>query len=147
MNWKYVSKTGLLALLLGLVLSGCYKEPNWLDDNVTTGKGNYPVIATLTLANGNSFSIGETAQLDLRYWSLDPIKEIQLYSVIDGTENLESSSPHVANFAEDSQTDKMILDYTVPSVPNDITEITLKVTIVNENTLTRSSTVKINVVP
>lgn len=56
----------LLLLMAGTILPGCYKESNWLDDNVTPGKGNFPVIATLTLANGNKFKAGETVQVDLQ---------------------------------------------------------------------------------
>ena len=146
MNWKYFSKMGLALLVLALALPSCYKESNWLDDNVTPGKGNFPVIATLTLVNGNMHKRGETAQLDLRYWSVDQIKEIQLNSIIGGVSTLVSTTPYTSNFAADSQTDKLILDYPVPAnLDPAVTKVSLEVKVINDNTLSRTSKVDITI--
>ena len=133
-------------LLFTLALTGCYDEPDFLRDNVTIGRGYAPVIATFTSTNGTTFLEGDVAQLDLRYWSIDPIEEVVLYETIgSGARTRVAAMPYQANFAEDSQTDKMLLTYTIPDVPADVTSILVEAEVVNENGLTKTSSIKLNV--
>jgi hypothetical protein len=136
-------KSAFVATICTLLLAGCYKESNWLDENTTKGAGNYPVIATFTSTNGKKFKAGQVVKLDLRYWSLDPIKEIKFSSIIDGVTAPVSTLPYSANFAEDSQTDKLLFDYTVPSTPETVKKMKIEALITNENGLTRASTYEI----
>jgi hypothetical protein len=48
---------------------------------------------------------------------------------------VSSFSYSQAAFSETSQTDSLVIDYTIPTVPNDTTEINLEVQVNNENGL------------
>lgn len=135
------SNIAFLFFIFSLSLTACYEEEDWLGDNTTPGRGNFPVVATFTSSNGLSFSLGQTVNLDLRFFSVDEIDRIALISVIDGVEVEEATFPYTPNFAADSQTDKLLMSYTLPNaVPAGVTKIGLKVTIYNKNGLTRTST-------
>lgn len=128
--------------LLAIGLSSCYEEPDWVGDNVTTEGKHFPVIAGFGLqTEGDYFKEGTTIQLDLDYWSLDPIAAIKLYERVDGGDPVEVASfGYTANFQEDSQTDEIIMPYTIPTLPADTVQIVLDAEVVNENGLTRNST-------
>ncbi|PSR12593.1 MAG: hypothetical protein DA408_10490 [Bacteroidetes bacterium] len=135
---------GLLLGILALSFSSCYEEADWLGDNATPGRGNFPVIATFSTTNGTSFAVGETVNLDLRFFSVAEIDRIALSSIIDGVETEVASFGYTPNFAEDSQTDKLLMTYLVPAVPAGVTKITLKATIYNKNGLTRDRSLDIS---
>lgn len=131
-----------LFALLGF--QSCYETPDWLEDNTTPGLGNFPVIAAFSATNGNAFAAGETVNLDLRFWSVDPVREIVLSSTIGGVTTEVASFGYAANFDADSQTDKLLMDYSIPaSLDTSITEIMLAVEIINENTLARNRQITI----
>ena len=128
----------LFLSLMAFGLSSCYEEPDWLGDNVTTEGKHFPVIAGFDAPNGTDFKVGETAQLDLRYWSVDPISTIKLHATIDDVTTEVSSKSYTQNFQEDSQTDMMLFDYTIPDVAVG-TAIRIDAEIINENGLTRNT--------
>ena len=126
----------LFLSILVLGFSSCYEEPDWLADNTTPGSGNFPVISTFGTSNGRDFAVGETAQLDLRFFSVDEIDRIVLSSIINGVEMEEETFAYTPNFSEDSQTDVLLMSYTVPTgLASDVTTISLKVEIINKNGL------------
>ncbi|TXB62527.1 hypothetical protein [Phaeodactylibacter luteus] len=134
----------LILAAMALSFSSCYETPDWVDENTAPGLGSYPVIASLAVSNGDSFKAGETVELDLRYWSDDPIREIVLTAVINEERTEAGSFNYEPNFAEDSQTDKLLMNYAIPpDLPAEVASITLEVEIINENTLTRSSSVSV----
>ncbi len=130
----------LLSMLL-IGFSSCYEEPDWLGDNSTTEGKNFPVIAGFDLeTEGETFAEGSTIQLDLDFWSLDPIASIRLYEHIDGGDAVEVASfGYTPNFQDDSQTDELIMTYTIPTLPADTVQITLDAEVINENGLTRNT--------
>lgn len=137
---------GIFLSILVVGFSSCYEEPDWLADNVTPGRGNFPVIATFGTTNGSEFAAGETVQLDLRFFSVDEIDRIVLSSIIDNVTTEEETFGYTPNFAEDSQTDKLLMSYTVPAgLPADVMTITLKVEIINKNGLTRDASVTVDI--
>lgn len=141
MKLKNIIYSILILGMVGLIFSSCYKEPDWVGDNTTTEGKHFPVIAGVTLVTaGDFFQEGSTIQIDLDYWSLDDIATVKLYENVDGGGATEvSSTSHVSNFQEDSQTDEMILSYTIPTLPSDTVEIVLDVEVINVNGLTRNS--------
>lgn len=126
-----------LFALLGF--QSCYETPDWLEENTTPGLGNFPVIAAFSATNGTTFQAGETVNLDLRFWSVDPIQEIVLSSTIGELTSEVASFGYTPNFDAESQTDKLLMDYNIPtSLDTSISEIILDIEIINENTLTRN---------
>lgn len=143
-NFKFFA--AILAVL-ALGLTGCYEEPDRVGELVEPGRGHFPVISTLVVSNGSDFARGETATLDMRFFSDDPIENITLSSIIDGVETEVATFGYTPNFQEDSQTDQLLMDYVVPTdLAADITSVELKVVILNKNELTRERTVTINIV-
>lgn len=137
----------LLALLASstLALTGCYEEPDWLGDN-TVSLGNFPVISSFSVVDDREFELGETVELDLRFWSDAPIQEIVLSSLIGDTKAEVATFGYTPNFAEDSQTDKLLMSYTIPNeLPDGVSSISLEVNIINENGLNRTRTVTVDV--
>jgi len=128
-----------LSVCLLLLLSGCFDEDNFLVDNIERTGQSFPVISNLEIINDqSSYSEGDIVQLDLRFWSEDPVANIVLSdSLINLSSQQEVStfSYSQAAFSETSQTDSLIIDYTIPTVPNDTTEINLEVQVNNENGL------------
>jgi hypothetical protein len=144
---RYSNFRLLLALLASstLALTGCYEEPDWLGDN-TVSLGNFPVISSFSVVDNREFELGETVELDLRFWSDAPIQEIVLSSLIGDTKTEAATFGYTPNFAEDSQTDKLLMSYTIPNeLPEDVSSISLEVNIINENGLNRTRTVTVNV--
>ncbi|GJM35230.1 MAG: hypothetical protein DHS20C18_42310 [Saprospiraceae bacterium] len=141
MTLKYIKTCFFLLVLSGLTFSSCYKESDWLGDNTTTEGKHFPVIAGFELVTeGGPFSEGTSVQLDLDFWSLDAISSIKLYERVDGGDPVEVASfGYTANFQDDSQTDELIMSYTIPSLPADTVQITLDAEVVNENGLTRNT--------
>ncbi|MCF6285904.1 MAG: hypothetical protein L3K26_12010, partial [Candidatus Hydrogenedentes bacterium] len=59
------------------------------------------------------YNAGTVLDFDLDYWSLDPIKDVNFYRHVDGGDAEEiSSSAHIDNFQEDSQTEELLYSYT-----------------------------------
>jgi len=137
-----MKKTTLLLVACFLMVS-CMEEDNWLEDNIEDTGRSFPNISDFEVVNAqDQYQEGETVQLDLLFWSNDPVKEIvlrdsvvnqsgqQVYSKWDYTE---------ASFSEASQTDSLRIEYQIPTVPNDPSEINLEVEVVNENGLTMTN--------
>lgn len=129
----------ILFLVVGLLTISCMEEDNWLEDNIEETGRHYPNISDFEIKNAqDEYQVGETVSLDLLFWSNDPIEEIILRdSVVNESAQQVYSrySPGEATFSEETQTDSLRIEYEVPNVPNDPSEINLEVEIVNENGL------------
>lgn len=129
----------ILFLAVGLLLISCMEEDNWLEDNMERTGRHYPNISDFEIVDlQDEYQEGETVRLDLLFWSEDPIEEIILRDSVvnESTQQVYSRySPDEATFSEASQTDSLRMEYEVPTVPNDTSEINLEVEIVNENGL------------
>ncbi len=132
-QYKMVSFS--LFMLLTLFISSCYKEPDFIGDNSTTEGKHFPVIAGFKIVDkADSYNQGEKVKVDLDFWSVDPIKVINFHFRTDDTDVIAATSPYVANFKEDSQTDELIMEFVVPSVSSTDT-VTIDAEIINENGL------------
>ncbi|HEX7365691.1 MAG TPA: hypothetical protein VF273_01270 [Pelobium sp.] len=137
-----------LVAISALFFTACEKDADqWLKDN-TTVIGKLPVIAsfkiTPTQAN-NNVTAGQSIKLDLRYWSDDPIDKIELKSTVgSGTSETVSTTPYQSAFSKVSQTDSLLLNYTVPNVPVG-TAVKMQVIVTNKNTLSKSTDLTLTV--
>jgi len=135
----------VLFVAVGLVMMSCLEEDNWLEDNIEPTGNHYPTIADLDIRNPDPqgvYQAGETINLDLLFWSEDEVSEIVLRdSVVNESAQQEYSrySYSEAKFFEETQTDSLGMEYTIPSVPNDPSQIHLQVEVINENGLSRTN--------
>jgi len=128
-----------LFVLLALLISSCYKEPDFIGDNSKTEGKHFPVISGFNIIDkADSYSQGEMVKVDLDFWSLDPIKEINFFFKIGDSIVLAGNSNYIANFQEDSQSDELVMDLLVPAVDS-VVEVTINAEVVNENGLTVNS--------
>ncbi|NGP89808.1 hypothetical protein G3569_15730 [Aliifodinibius halophilus] len=136
-------KNTVLFLVMAFLFVSCMEEDNWLKDNMKETGNSYPNISDFEIIDKkDEYQEGETVQMDLLFWSEDPVKEIVLKDSV-----VSQSSQQVygkwgyeeASFSEASQTDSLRIAYTIPTVPNDTTEINLEVQVVNENGLTMNN--------
>lgn len=134
----------LVLLSILVFATGCFDEDNFIADHIQKTGDKYPVVANLSTVSGeDTFNEGQTVQLDVRFWSEDPVANINLYDslVVDGSgvreqQQVKSIDPSKAAFSESSQTDSLIIEYEVPSnLPDSTTFIDLDVEVVNENGL------------
>ncbi len=132
------------------MLMACEQEPDqWLQDNIQEGRGYFPVVASLAVASPASTSTlkpGDPVTLDLRYWSLDPIQEVRLYAKpgANAPETLVATTPYVPAYSTVTRTDSLLLNYQLPAGITPPATVTLRTEVVNQNTLTKSSSVNIN---
>ncbi len=141
-NLKYI-----IVLFVTVILSSCYEEEHFLDNNATSDGRYFPVIQTVSVDNTpeiDSFAVGETVKIIVKYWSTDPIKELVLFDNIDDVVTLISTTPYTYSYDAESAAEKVTLDYQVPAGSNG-KEVGLLVGIINENGLSREKTTSIKV--
>lgn len=144
------SKIYYLPLLFLAVLSAsCEKnDPDeWLKDNIEV-VGRFPVIASLAIVPPQTSRVpaGSSVQLDLRYWSDDPVDKINLYATVGaGARQTVSTSAYAKAYSAVSKTDSLILPYQVPAGLASGTSIKLDAEVLNQNTLSRTSSVTLTV--
>jgi hypothetical protein len=138
----------LVLTCLLILATGCFDGDNFIGENIERTGDKYPVVANLSTVSGDEiFQEGEIVELDLRYWSEDPMSSINLYDslVVDGSgvreqQQVKSLDPDQGVFSEASQTDSLIIEYQIPSdLPDSTTFIDLDVEIVNENGLSETN--------
>ena len=138
-----------IVLLAGMAfwLSSCYEQQTWVDANVTEGGKYFPVIQLMTVSNtpaSGSFAVGAEVKVAVQYWSVDPVKSLDLYSTVNGTESLFSSTPYSYSYDADAKAEIMTLSYTVPAAAAGST-VNLKVKVLCENDLSREKSTVISV--
>lgn len=142
---KYFNSRWLFVLLASsaLLWTGCYEEPNWLDDNIES-LGSIPVISSFSVVEDREYELGETVGLDLRFFSDDEIQEIVLSSIIGSQKEEVATFDYVPNFVADSQTDQLLMEYTIPNeLPEGVDRIELEANVINENQFNRTATVTV----
>jgi hypothetical protein len=128
-----------LTLCIVLVFSACYKETNWLDENVTTEGKFFPNITFNTL-DSTAFTRGGSVRCNLEYWSKDKIKEIRIYDSIGTTaRKVVATIPYAAAYSAFKKSDTLIYMYTVPTTATAGSTIRLDAQAVNDNGLTKLS--------
>ncbi len=130
-------------IVLSLVMSSCYKETYWLDNNVDTDGSFYPQIQRVTASN-SAPSEGESITVTVKYWSRDAVKQVDLYHNPGGSEALFSSNPYEDHFVQEENIEVWPLSYTVPAGTSG-QEITLRVSVVTDKDVEKSYTTKIKV--
>jgi len=118
-----------------VAITSCYKEADWLADNAELTGKHYPIIQG-TSVDASSYNVGDVAKVTSYYWSIDEVEKIELYASINGgDEQLYTSVPYTHKYNEDTRTDQVDFDYTVPDGTQGGT-ITLRVVVVCKNGLT-----------
>ncbi len=148
-NIKYI-----IVLFVTVILSSCYEEEHFLDNNSTSNGNYFAVIQSVSVDNVpeiGGFAVGETAKIVVDYWSLDPVKELELFDVVEDTlenkvETMILTTP--SNYVVNSKPAKVSLDYIVPVVPPNFNKgrrLVLKVFVINENGLVSEKSTEIKV--
>ena len=136
----------ILLISIGcILLTACYEEENWLEDNITPTGEYYPTIYMNDLAG--EYKAGTPAEVVLEFASQGTLREIVLYQTLDTLAETEvSRTPYRPAFSQTKAQDTLALTYTVPTVA-DTTEITLRAEAVNTNGLTASSSNSFKAIP
>jgi hypothetical protein len=102
--------------LVCVVFASCYKESNFLADNITIGK-NTPSV-WLNALDSTSYYRGSTCRLNVEWWCVDALDKLNIYDSIVGvstTRNLISSTPYKSAFSSYKLTDTALVSYVVPA--------------------------------
>ena len=135
----------LLAAVAITLLTACYEEENWLEDNITPSGEYFPTIYMNSLAS--EYQAGDPVSVVLEFASQGTLQEIVLYQKLgDADEQLVSRTPYQPAFSTVKAQDTLALLYTVPIV-TDTVDITLRAEAVNSNTLSSSDSDSFEAVP
>lgn len=129
----------LAVLFSSIMLSSCFEEDNFLDDNLTLTGNHFPVIASFSVDTKSVYVINEVVtDAILSYWTEGSIKQINVYNTIgSGTKDIVSTTPYSANFIDSLRTDVFVFDYDIPNV-EPRTSIKIEVEVENVNGLTKA---------
>ncbi len=132
-------------LVLGviLIMSSCYKEKYWLDDNADWTGAYYPVIQRVT-ADPSTAAVGDTVTVTVKYWSLDEVDRIELYHNASGDEELYSSTPFEDHFSVEENVQVLPLTYIVPAEAAG-KKVTLRVAVVTKKDVEKSASTTVTV--
>lgn len=140
-----ILKIFLFSVATAAIFCSCKKpKPNqWLLDNVTI-VGHNPVISTFSVVAPQTTTVaaGSTVNLDLRYWSEDPIDKINLNATVGGaagTKQTVFTTTDQKAYSAVSRTDSLRMQYQVPAGLASGSTIALEAQIVNKNTLTAAT--------
>ena len=145
---KKINRYSLLFLSV-LVLTSCYSEDNWITDNLEETGRSYPNITDVTILNNqDEYTESDVIEIDVRFWSEDPVSEIKLYHILEddngdelvGLTEVLSVNYSEASFSSETQTDFVVLEYEVPEITEDPTIINFIIEVENENGLTEDNT-------
>ena len=133
-----------IACLAASTLVSCYEEDTFLEDNITETGRSFPNIYMNEI--GDSYSRGQSVQVELEFFSDETIDELRFYQEVDGGERqLLTTNPYQPAFSMIKSQDTLVINYLVPDVDPG-TEILLVAEIVNENELTDESSRSFDVV-
>jgi len=140
-------------LLLLSMAAGCKKSTNFIADESTHSGGYLPVStnALLDMAdnvaiNNRSYAAGATFKTELQFFSVDPVKEINLYETIGtAAKNKVATYPYASAYSAIKKLDTLLVPYTVSAALTSGTSIKLDYEILNVNTknLLRTVTIKV----
>ncbi len=148
---NYIYRNLLIIGILGLSVSlqSCYEQQDPLDELIEATGNHYPVIANIRTLENQGYPVelepnGEI-NIELQYWSIDPIREIQITEQIgENTATLIATIPYSAAFSERAGTDTLVFTYTVPATAGG-SEISLDFEVINENSLVVNDGVTFNI--
>ena len=122
-----------------ITLTSCFEQEDPLNDLIERTGNHYPVVANIRSLENQGYEVnftpGGKVNLELQYWSLDPISEIGFYDIINDDTTLINSFPYEPAFSRISDTDTLVIAYDVPNLASD-TDVILYLEVVNENGLT-----------
>ncbi len=135
---------GFLPILL--LTSSCYKESNWIAENVDTEGFFYPLIQDVIAESTTGDPIAEGSELlvSVYYWSRDPVATVELYETIDGNEQVIHTATEPTRFDAERSVDVLEYTYTVPAGTAG-KEITLKAVVTTTNGLSRDKSTSFTV--
>ena len=142
-NIKFI----LLFTTIIMAFSSCYKQDTWIDRNVKEGGHFFPKIQGLSVVNtpDEGFNEGDVVQLALQYWSIDPVKSLNVYAKVgDADEVLDKAHAYVDSFDAEAGAQIQILEYTIPSGASG-KDIGLRVEVETDAGLTREKSTSISV--
>ena len=145
MTKKLYVYPSLLATVVVTLLTSCYEEENWLEDNITPTGEYYPTIYMNDL--DGEYAAGDEVIVDLEFASQGTLENIVLYQQLgEAEEEVVSTTPYQPAFSQKKSQDTLALTYVVPSI-TDTVEITLRAEAVNANGLTTSSSNTFDAIP
>ncbi len=145
MKKKSFIPMAVVSLLIVSLLSSCYEEEVWLEDNIDPSGEYFPVIYMNGL--NSEYQADDPVPVVLEYFSLGTLEEIVLYQQIgDNDEEVVLRTPPNGTFSEEKAQDVLTLTYTVPVIA-DTVDITLRAEAINANGLTKSSDDSFTAIP
>lgn len=134
-----ISKNIVIIMMITLfTTTGCFEQEDPLEDIIDRTGNYYPVVANIRSLEDQGYEVnfapGGNVNLELQYWSFDPIREIGLYDIIDEDTSLVNTFAYQPAFSRIADTDTLVMEYTVPSLAAG-TGVTLYIEVVNENEL------------
>ncbi|HTL09923.1 MAG TPA: hypothetical protein VL307_16730 [Chitinophagaceae bacterium] len=155
-----MKKSFLFIALLATLAAGiasCEKSKDYIVDESTRSGGYLPVSTNALLDVNNNTTIGTSAsstkyapgavvKTELQFFSIDPIKEINLFETVGaGTKTkVGASIPYASAYSSIKKLDTLLVSYTVPTAASGTT-IKLEYEIMNINTksITRTASFKV----
>lgn|GEM_PF-2906871 len=123
-----------------VLLSSCYKESDWISDNVDTDGYFYPLIQDVLVEPANStatsFAEGDEALISIYYWSRDDVASVEIFETIDGNEKLIHTATQPTRFDPARSVDVLETSYTIPTGTSG-KEITIRAVVTTVNGLSR----------
>lgn len=140
--------TYLIILLVALTagIASCKKSTDYLATDSTPTGGYLPVSTNALIDVANNTTIGTTAtstkyapgaevKTELQFFSVDPIKEINLYATVGtGSRNKMNTYPYAKAYSPIKKLDTLLVPYSVPAGTASGTTIKLDYEILNANT-------------
>jgi len=147
-----MKNTSFIVFLL-LLLGACKKSTNFIADNSTHSGGYLPVSTNALVDMADNLAIsnrayvaGTTFKTELQFFSVDPVKEINLYETIGtGVKNRVANYPYASAYSNIKKLDTLLLPYTVGAALTSGTSIRLDFEFLNVNSksLVRTATIKV----
>lgn len=135
-------KNILFVLFSVLLVTSCYEETDWVEDNSTTNGHHFPMIQDV-IPESDTVQAGATVAVNVYFWSRDEVKELDFLQTINGTETLLSTSAPQVTYDEERNVDVMNFSYTVPDTSMAGSSITLTSVVRTVHDLTRSKSASI----
>ncbi|MBL3658001.1 hypothetical protein [Fulvivirga sediminis] len=130
-------------LLMLIIMTSCYEEEYFIDDNTTSNGDHYPVIQSLVV-EGDVLS-GNSLNLIMHYWSLDPIDHFELYATEpEQQESMVNTIAYQYSYDEETESEVISIPYEVPNLKSG-SNVDLRVLVINKNGLTREAITSITV--
>lgn len=99
------------------IVTACYEEEVWLDNNVEYQGKAVPSIYMYPL-DSTTFTPGRTARIQLEYFCNDGMKEIKVYQRVGSStaaRTLVTTLPYTPAFSKLKQQDTLVYQYPIPT--------------------------------